>query len=357
MRELICFYQSEPTKAFDAQLCRRCKLSITQHELLLTIWRCQHPAEADGDSARLACLLHNSSSMLDVCHLTGSKEGSHRANETSTFTNSVLLTNEVYEPGQSSSFLSLAVAAESATVLQFIMPVSMLTLQPASCGHHANSRENSCMRWHAQAKSPQIQAFCQPGHKRHLLVCSPASTCSTPVRQTKVQAFPNLAFPDISPEVLVSPFQFCNVAISVLWAPIIIAPRSKITEAVAKSRWSIIIPSIAFLYFFLAATVIDSPDLADVLQKSKFLFTDGAADPKNMAKLLSSPAYAAQDWVHVLIWDYGAGRLIYLDALKKGVPIRPSLLVTFIAGPVGLLVHELTCAIYKGNQSETEPAP
>ena len=140
-----------------------------------------------------------------------------------------------------------------------------------------------------------------------------------------------------------------------MWAPILIAPRAKFTEAVAKSRWSIVLPSIAFLYFFLAATVIDSPDLADVLQKSIFLFTDGAADPKNMAKLLSSPAYAAQDWVHVLIWDYGAGRLIYLDALKKGVPIRPSLLVTFIAGPVGLLVHELTCAIFKGNQTEQAP--
>ena len=233
----------------------------------------------------------------------------------------------------------------------------MSVLQTVTCGHRAKCHEASCMRWHAPAKSPRIPAFCQPGQNRHFSSCSPAYRCSTRIRQTAVQAFPNLAFPDISPEVLVSPFQFCNVAISVLWAPIIIAPRSKITEAVAKSRWSIIIPSIAFLYFFLAATVIDSPDLADVLQKSKFLFTDGAADPKNMAKLLSSPAYAAQDWVHVLIWDYGAGRLIYLDALKKGVPLRPSLLVTFIAGPVGLLVHELTCAIYKGNQSEKEPAP
>lgn len=88
-----------------------------------------------------------------------------------------------------------------------------------------------------------------------------------------------------------------------------------------------------------------------MFQKSIFLFTDGAADPKNMAKLLSSPAYAAQDWVHVLIWDYGAGRLIYLDALKKGVPIRPALLVTFIAGPIGLLVHELTCAIAKPDKN------
>lgn len=171
-------------------------------------------------------------------------------------------------------------------------------------------------------------------------------------RQTQVAVFLNIPFPEISPDVLIAPFQFSNVAISVLWAPIIIAPKWKVTEAIAKSRWSIIVPSIAFLYFFLAATIIDSPDLADVFQKSIFLFTDGAADPKNMAKLLSSPAYAAQDWAHVLIWDYGAGRLIYLDALKKGVPIRPALLVTFIAGPIGLLVHELTCAIAKPEKNQ-----
>ena len=208
---------------------------------------------------------------------------------------------------------------------------------------HVSSRPN-LSQWHAHA-TESVQ--------RKALLYSSILSRSMPRRQTTVHAFPNIAFPDVSPEVLVAPFQFSNVAISILWAPIIIAPRAKLTEAVAKSRWSIILPSIAFLYFFLAATVIDSPDLADVLQKSVFLFTDGAADPKNMAKLLSSPAYAAQDWVHVLIWDYGAGRLIYLDALKKGVPIRPSLLVTFIAGPIGLLVHELTCAIYKDKQAES----
>jgi len=196
-------------------------------------------------------------------------------------------------------------------------------------GLHAGSPRRLCLR-----NSPLVQ----PTHTGRRTV---------PRRCTPIAAFPNILFPEVSPDVLIPPFQFSNVAISVLWAPIIIAPRWKLTEAIAKSRWSIIIPSMAFLYFFLAATVIDSPDLADVFHKSIFLFTDGAADPKNMAKLLSSPAYAAQDWVHVLIWDYGAGRLIYLDALKKGVPIRPSLMVTFIAGPVGLLVHELTCAIAK----------
>lgn len=165
-------------------------------------------------------------------------------------------------------------------------------------------------------------------------------------------ALPNIAFPDISPEVLTAPFQFANVAISVLWTPIIIAPRWKVTQAVMQSKWTIILPSIGFVYFFLAATVIDSPDLGDVFQKSKYLFTDASAEPRNMAKLLSSPAYAAQDWVHLLVWDFGAGRLIYLDALKKKVPMRPSLLVTFIAGPIGLLVHELTCAIVKPTASQ-----
>ncbi|KAL3146838.1 hypothetical protein ABBQ38_014812 [Trebouxia sp. C0009 RCD-2024] len=230
------------------------------------------------------------------------------------------------------------------------MSATTLLLGPAAYSHRAKLVGAPCMPSHAD--SQQKIAL---GQHRRLSFCCPLSLHPPPLRHTKAHAFPNVSFPDIPADVLVSPFQFCNVAISVLWAPILIAPRSKLTEAVAKSRWSIILPSIAFLYFFLAATVIDSPDLADVIQKSIFLFTDGAADPKNMAKLLSSPAYAAQDWVHVLIWDYGAGRLIYLDALKKGVPIRPSLLVTFIAGPVGLLVHELTCAIYKGNQTEQTP--
>ncbi|DBA88398.1 TPA: hypothetical protein ACH3X2_004891 [Trebouxia sp. C0005] len=219
--------------------------------------------------------------------------------------------------------------------------------------HDSMSRSTSCIRGGQTQKLPG-QAYrahagrsgpCSSGHLRLRDRPFGQKVPATYRRRTQVAVLFNVPFPDISPDVLIPPFQFSNVAISVLWAPIILAPRWKVTEAIAKSRWSIIVPSIAFLYFFLAATVIDSPDLADVFQKSIFLFTDGAADPKNMAKLLSSPAYAAQDWVHVLIWDYGAGRLIYLDALKKGVPIRPALLVTFIAGPIGLLVHELTCAI------------
>lgn len=161
----------------------------------------------------------------------------------------------------------------------------------------------------------------------------------------------SITFPDVSPDVLIPPFQFANVAISVLWAPIILAPRWKFTQAVMQSRWTILLPSIAFIYFFLAATIIDSPNLADVFQKSLFLFTDGAADPRNMSKLLSSPAYTAQDWVHLLVWDFGAGRLIYLDAMKKQVPVRLSMLVTFIAGPIGLVVHEVTCAIFPSKQS------
>ena len=92
-----------------------------------------------------------------------------------------------------------------------------------------------------------------------------------------------------------------------------------------------------------------------------------------MSKLMGSTSYTAQDWVHLLIWDYGFGRIIYLDALAKKVPMRHSLLLCFIGvplscwlpdrvtqhglhqvgriliaavgGPLGYLTHELTCAI------------
>ena len=49
---------------------------------------------------------------------------------------------------------------------------------------------------------------------------------------------------------------------------------------------------------------------------------DASADPKNMSQLMSSASYTAQDWVHLLIWDYAFGRIIWMDALKKDVPMR-----------------------------------
>lgn len=46
----------------------------------------------------------------------------------------------------------------------------------------------------------------------------------------------------------------------------------------------------------------------------------------------NNPAYAAQDWVHLCLWDYWVGSYIYLQGLEKGVFTAHSLVLTFNTG-------------------------
>lgn len=40
-----------------------------------------------------------------------------------------------------------------------------------------------------------------------------------------------------------------------------------------------------------------------------------------------------------MVWDFVVGRMIYMEALALNLPVRLSLLVTFMSGPPGLLLH------------------
>ncbi|KAL0034507.1 hypothetical protein WJX79_005672 [Trebouxia sp. C0005] len=61
-------------------------------------------------------------------------------------------------------------------------------------------------------------------------------------------------------------------------------------------------------------------------------------------------AAEAQDWIHLIAWDLIGGRWIYLDGLGKKVPTWHSLMITFGGGPLGLLVHFVTCSLSQKQQ-------
>ena len=68
-------------------------------------------------------------------------------------------------------------------------------------------------------------------------------------------------------------------------------------------------------------------------------------------------SFVSEEWAHVLVWDLFAGRYVYLDAMKRSVPMRHSLFFCFALGPVGILSHYATAAAWTKffqNQSSTE---
>ena len=150
----------------------------------------------------------------------------------------------------------------------------------------------------------------------------------------------------LSPEVISPPFAIANSTVCIPWLMMILAPNWKVTQRVFKNEWSMLVPGIIFAFFFVAAGFIDVNSPVELLQKVKFLFIDAIQDPDKMKEMLSSgPAYAAQDWIHLIAWDLIGGRWIYLDGLEKKVPTWHSLIITFGGGPIGLVLHYITCTV------------
>ena len=155
----------------------------------------------------------------------------------------------------------------------------------------------------------------------------------------------------VSPDIIAQPFVVANSTVCIPWLMMILAPKWNITQRTFKSEWSMIVPGLVFAFFFIAAAFIETSSPIELLQKVKFLFIDAIADPEKMREFLSSgPGYAAQDWIHLIAWDLIGGRWIYLDGLGKKVPTWHSLMITFGGGPLGLLVHFVTCSLSQKQQ-------
>lgn len=152
----------------------------------------------------------------------------------------------------------------------------------------------------------------------------------------------------LSPEVIRQPFLIANSTVCIPWLLMILAPRWNVTKQIFQSNYSILIPALAFAFFFVTAALVDISSPEELVSKVEFLFIEAIQDPSKMQAMLSSgPAYAAQDWIHLIAWDLIGGRWIYLDGLEKKVPTQLSLAVTFTGGPLGFLVHLLMCKLKK----------
>jgi hypothetical protein len=132
----------------------------------------------------------------------------------------------------------------------------------------------------------------------------------------------------VSPELI---FLVANNGILIFWALLIAAPRWRGTEVAVHS---IAVPVVLGLaYAWLLAQV--------------WLF--GAAAPgtnyttlAGVMALFRSPTGAVMGWIHYLVFDLFVGAWQARDAARRGVPhwaVMPCLIVTLLAGPVGLLLY------------------
>jgi len=122
-------------------------------------------------------------------------------------------------------------------------------------------------------------------------------------------------------------FAVLNYGILPFWALLIFAPRSRATHALVH------LPVVPLAYGATYAVL---------------LLTAAAPGGGNMTslagiqQLFQSPGLATAGWVHYLVFDLFVGAWAARDARRRGIAhglVVPCLLLTLLAGPVGLAAY------------------
>ena len=123
-------------------------------------------------------------------------------------------------------------------------------------------------------------------------------------------------------------FQICNMLVLPQWLLMIVAPNWHVTGWIVKSRLVTIILGFVYIYYIAG------------------LFTAGSfknfSSLEGVQSLLGNSELAVAGWVHYLAFDLFVGGWIWQNAKIRHVPhycVIPSLILTFLMGPVGLLFY------------------
>ena len=128
----------------------------------------------------------------------------------------------------------------------------------------------------------------------------------------------------MSPEVL---FSICNMSVLPGWLLLIILPRWQWT---ARLISSVIIPFLlGLVYLFLIVTEFGGTE-------------GGFGSLAQVQQLFANPAVLLAGWIHYLAFDLFIGSWQVRDSQRVGLShwfVIPCLALTFMFGPVGLLLY------------------
>lgn len=122
-----------------------------------------------------------------------------------------------------------------------------------------------------------------------------------------------------------------NFSVLPAWALLIFAPRWRGTDRIVHSGLYPVVLGLAYLIFMACALLYGTND-APV----DFTTIEG------IAAIFTHPFGILTAWVHYLVFDLFVGMWEARDARRRGMnhlALIPCLLLTFMAGPVGLLLY------------------
>jgi hypothetical protein len=133
-------------------------------------------------------------------------------------------------------------------------------------------------------------------------------------------------------------FNGANLFVLPFWTLMVLVPNTKLTRNIMSSFLPF--AALAGLYLFLFVTSFSNVEGIEA-------FSDPNLSLSDLAALFADPHVTAIGWVHFVVFDLFVGRWIYWQGQEKGVFTRHSLVLCLFAGPLGLLSHLITDALWQ----------
>lgn len=128
-------------------------------------------------------------------------------------------------------------------------------------------------------------------------------------------------------------FNLINASVLPAWLLLIAAPCWRWTDKLIHSGLYPIVLGLAYAGFFIGAMTLGTND-----EPVDFTTIEG------VSAIFSHPYGVLTGWVHYLLFDLFVGMWEARDARRRGMKhwrLIPCLILTFMAGPIGLLLYFL----------------
>jgi hypothetical protein len=125
-------------------------------------------------------------------------------------------------------------------------------------------------------------------------------------------------------------FTLCSQFVLIPWLMLLFLPHWRWTEKLIFHAWIPILLGIAYVYAFYRG--LPTPEAG------------GFGSLAEVQVLFSVPWLVVAGWIHYLAFDLFIGAWEVRDAKRRGIHhllVAPCLILTFMAGPAGLLVYLL----------------
>ncbi|XP_016446658.2 protein ABA DEFICIENT 4, chloroplastic-like isoform X1 [Nicotiana tabacum] len=148
-----------------------------------------------------------------------------------------------------------------------------------------------------------------------------------------------------SSEIATTAFPLGSVAVLPFYVFMIVAPKAEFTHKVMESKLTYIVLGLLYAYILYLSWI---PDTLQLL----FHYQDLIPDQAGITQLFSREMSLASAWIHILVMDLFAARLVYLDGLENCIETRHSVSLCLMSCPIGAISHFITKALSKRSNKD-----